>query len=141
MRRFWKMTSEWILVTAILRERLMLLILGGVATLYLFLSFFEVSVWQCPWRELTGLRCLGCGLTSGCKALLAGRLGEAVAWNWLTPFVVIGFVAAAVVLAVPPQIRTQMLAVIEFCERKYRFVLLLIVLLILQTTARSLGWA
>lgn len=133
------MTSDWILVSALLRERLVLYLLGGLGVLYLVLSLFEFSIWQCPWRELTGRRCLGCGLTTGCKAILRGQFWEGVAWNWLSPFVLLGLLVMGVILAVPPALRSRILAVIESWERKYRFVLIGVLLLTVQAIVRVLG--
>ncbi len=65
-------------------------ILGGVVMLFLInpaqSSFFP----PCPFHELTGLDCPGCGSTRGLHALLHGRLLSAMDYN---PLLLPGLVA------------------------------------------------
>ena len=49
----------------------------------------------CGFRRLTGYSCPFCGLTRGLAALAAGRWGDAVSFNALTPL------AAALLVAAP----------------------------------------
>lgn len=139
MRSLWEKTARWTFITMLLRERRLLQILGGLGALYLLLSLFEVSIWSCPWREYTGWHCPGCGLTTGCKAILRGHLMEGVSWNWLAPFALLGFLLMGIVLAVPPPLRVRLLAFVESVESRFRLVLIASLLLVIQTIARILG--
>ena len=37
---------------------------------------------RCPFRQLTGLSCPGCGVTAMCLSILRGQFAEAPAYNW-----------------------------------------------------------
>ena len=51
----------------------------------------------CPFHELTGLWCPGCGLTRATHALLRGNVGAALGYNLLFPFflgaIIVGWLA------------------------------------------------
>lgn len=141
MKWLWNNSRRWVVVTPFLREKALGIALASVAFLYLAVSFFEIPLWRCLWRDWTGTRCPGCGLTTGCKAFLRGHFVEGVSWNWLTPVVLLGVVAAPVFLAIPPQAKEVILGKIEAIERRSRFVLILILVALLQILARMLGWA
>ena len=129
------------MVSALLRERAVLIALAVFSFVYLALSLFEIPIWHCVWRIVTGWRCPGCGLTTGCKAILRGHLAEGVAWNWFSPFVLLGLVFMPVVLAFPKPLREKVLVGIEVFEKKTRLVLIFFLLLVAQTVARLAGWA
>ena len=41
------------------------------------------GIWiRCPFRQITGLRCPGCGVTAMCLSILRGQFSEAPAYNW-----------------------------------------------------------
>ena len=41
------------------------------------------GIWiRCPFRQITGLRCPGCGITAMCLSILRGNFAEAPAYNW-----------------------------------------------------------
>lgn len=140
MRWLWEKSRRWVVVTPFLRERALGIALATFAFLYLAVSLFEVPLWRCLWRDWMGTRCPGCGLTTGCKAILRGSFLEGVTWNWFAPVVLLGVAAAPVFLAVPARHKEWLLDRIEQVERRSRFVLLLIVLALLQVVARILGW-
>jgi hypothetical protein len=141
MRWLWQKSRDWTPLSFLLRERLALVILLVVAGLYLALSLFEVALWQCPWRELTGRRCLGCGLTTGCKAFLRGNFGSGMAWNWLTPFVMAALIFLPLYLALPGKAKESLLNRVEKLEREWRLVLWLGLFLFFFVVARVSGWA
>ena len=141
MKWLWQKSKGWLIVTPILREKAIGYTLAGFAGVYLFFSFFEISIWRCVWNDLTGLRCPGCGLTTGCKAILRGDFREGVTWNWLAPLVVVGLIVIPVVLALPKSVRERALVGIEVLERKSRFALLFILGTLAQVIARIMGWA
>jgi hypothetical protein len=56
---------------------------GPVAAL---VSYFEVPLWGCTFRWLTGWPCFSCGLTRATLSLAAGRPWEALGYNPLGVF-------------------------------------------------------
>ena len=141
MRWLWNKSQSWLIVTPILREKAIGLILASFAGIYLLFSFFEIPLWFCAWRSLTGWRCPGCGLTTGCKAFLRGHFVEGVTWNWLVPVVLLGLLVIPVMLALPRSLHQRLLARIEVLERRSRFAVLLLFVAIAQVMARLMGWA
>lgn len=141
MKWLWQQSGRWTLLTFLLREKAVLWCLLGFASIYLAFSFFEVPIWRCVWRELTGWRCPGCGLTTGCKALLRGDFAEAMAWNWFTPAVVLALLATPVILALPKTVGEKLLHRLEKFESRSRLVLFGVLLVLLQIFFRLQGWA
>lgn len=141
MRWLWRHSARWTLVSALLRERAVVITLFLFSVVYLFLSLFEVPLWRCAWKIVTGWRCLGCGLTTGCKAFLRGRFAEGVEWNWFVPVVLLGLVMVPVILAFPKALRERVIDRLEVFEQRTRLTLILVVFGVVQTVARLGGWA
>lgn len=141
MRWLWRQSAQWTLVSALLRERVVMGVLLTFSIVYLFFSLFEITIWRCVWTMLTGWRCPGCGLTRGCQAFLKGEFAEGMALNWFTPFVLLGLLFVPVVLAFPKKLRERLLVKLELWERRGRVVLLFLLLVLVQTFARLGGWA
>lgn len=115
-----------------------LLVLAG---LQLGFSYAGLRFWRCPWREYLGWRCPGCGLTSGCRAIMSGNLEEGIARNWLSPLVVIALLVLAVSFAIPGRARQKLVQRIKAFEGATRIGLFVIALLLLQTLLRLFGKA
>ena len=49
---------------------------------------------RCPFHQITGLWCPGCGLTRGIYQLLHGHVAAALGYNLFTPVVVVAIAAA-----------------------------------------------
>lgn len=65
-----------------------LLLAGGVTLIRLLVgAFLPLPLGSCASQRLLGVDCPLCGLTRGMVALLSGDLGQALAWNPLTPAV------------------------------------------------------
>ena len=61
-------------------------LLAAAATAGLLLLFRAgVSVYRCPFRELTGFSCPGCGNTHAVSALLRLRFKESLSYNYAYP--------------------------------------------------------
>ncbi|MGJ8723094.1 MAG: DUF2752 domain-containing protein [Roseibacillus sp.] len=141
MKWLWRQSARWTLISALLRERAVVFSLVIFSLVYLAFSLFEIPIWRCLWRMVTGWRCPGCGLTTGCKAFLRGQFAEGLAWNWFAPFVLLGLVLVPVVLALPREFRERVLLKMEAFERRTRLALMFVLLLVVQTFARLGGWA
>ena len=141
MKWLWLQSARWTLLSALLRERAVVYWLLGFTFVYLLFSFFEISIWRCAWRMVTGLRCPGCGLTTGCKAFLRGDFAEGFAWNWFTPAVMLGLLIFPVVIALPKAVRGRFIDRLELFESRFRIVVLFLLAVVIQTIARFQGWA
>lgn len=141
MRWLWRQSAKWTILSALLREKAVVIALFLFASVYLLFSFFEIPLWRCAWREVTGWRCPGCGLTTGCKAFLRGNFSEGFAANWFTPAVLLGLILVPAILALPSSKKEQALKKLAAFEGRIRIVLLVVLFLIVQTIARLGGWA
>ncbi len=141
MKAFWSHTKKWRVITPFLKEKPLGWIVSLFAAGYLALSFSGISIWRCFWREFTGWRCPGCGLTTGCKAFLRGDFREGVAQNWFVPVVLCGMMMIPLFLALPVKVRARGLRLIECVEARSRVALTLAVLAMCQIVARLGGWA
>ena len=74
----------------------------GLAVLYHYppseYSFYP----RCPFNQVTGLHCPGCGLTRGTYQLLHGHVGAALSYNIFTPVAI-----AAIVIVWLSWVRTS----------------------------------
>ena len=69
--------------TAIDRRRLRTAVLAALAGLCYYIETQNLGfTLQCPFHQLTGLFCPGCGITTACIALLRGDWAGAAAANW-----------------------------------------------------------
>ena len=141
MKWLWQQSARWTLVSALIREKIVLYALLGFSFVYLAFSFFGISIWRCAWEAVTCWRWPGCGLTRGCQAFLKGDFTQGLAWNWLTPAVLLGLLLFPVMLALPKSLQEKFLQKLEWLEKRFRLVLLLLILLVAQTIARWQGWA
>ncbi len=141
MKTLWKASAEWNFLSSALRARGLQVALFSFGFIYLFCSFFEIPLWRCTWKALTGWRCPGCGLTEGCKAFLRGDFSGGLSANWLTPLVLLGFLVLPVLFAIPARYRVGLLERFEVFERRSRLSILFLVFLIVHIGARLVGWA
>ncbi|WP_435894624.1 DUF2752 domain-containing protein [Oceaniferula spumae] len=109
---------------------------GGLG--YLILSLTGLNFYICPVRALTGLKCPGCGLTSGSKALLAGNWHEAIQHHWFTPVFVVFWIAVGIGLIAPPPAREKFLGWVRTSERITRWPAVLGIALIIYTLTRNM---
>jgi len=71
-------------------------ILGALAVLALVpMNVLDQAPSTCPWRNLLGVRCLGCGGTHAMAALLHGDVAAAFEYNALAPAVGVGLALTA----------------------------------------------
>jgi len=85
--------SRYGLPAALVRERHFTWAITGVTAGLLAMNQVGISLWDCPFRSLTGLPCPGCGLTRSCLCLLEGNLGQSLAYHAFGPlFFVVGMV-------------------------------------------------
>jgi hypothetical protein len=68
--------------------------LGGVAAAVFVRSGGSVPLLRCPFHQLTGWWCPGCGLTRGTGRLVTGDIMGAMAHNIFTPLIVLAIAAA-----------------------------------------------
>ena len=111
--------------------------LGG-GLIYFIISLFGYSIMPCPIRELLGLQCPGCGLTSGCKALVRGEWHEALHYNWFSPVFALFWFLVGVGLFLPTQYRTKFIHVVKLTERRTYWPIFLGLSLVIYALTRNI---
>lgn len=77
--------SRYGLPAALVRERHFTWAITGVTAGLLGMNALGLSLWQCPFRRLTGLPCPGCGLTRSCLCLLRGEVAHSLSYHLFGP--------------------------------------------------------
>jgi len=113
------------LLSILLKNRKLGFAMLGGGLIYFIISLFGYSIMPCPIRELSGLQCPGCGLTSGCKALIRGEWGEALHHNWFSPVFAIFWSLVGIGLFLPTPYRSRFIHLVKVTERRARWPILL----------------
>lgn len=111
--------------------------LGGGLT-YFALSLIGIYIFSCPIRNLTGLQCPGCGLTSGSKALIRGDWDVALQSNLFTPIIALFWAAVAIGLVLPQPARGKFLHWAQQSERVTHWPAILGISLLIYTLTRNI---
>jgi len=121
------------------KRRLGWWMLGG-GVIYFLLSLAKIQIFFCPVRKLTDLRCPGCGLTSGSKALVKGDWHAAIQQNWFTPIFALFWLAVGIGLILPEPARGKYLLGVRKSEELTQWPLVLGVTLFIYALTRNIGW-
>jgi hypothetical protein len=105
-------------VAVLMRNPMVVWILFAVVSVHLLLARWSVTLWDCAFRETTGLSCPGCGLTRASLMLFRGQWREAAQIHPFSPF--FGLFGLFLVLsALLPQVPRRRLAeAVERVERR-----------------------
>ena len=138
MRRLERLFEPW--VAPLMRQRRMcqmillsfVLLAGG--------QLLDLRLWFCPFAELTGLPCPGCGLTRATLALGTGDWHASLRYHpFAAFFILVG--CFAVIGAVAPTERVEKLALaVESFERRTRLPVIFLMLLVGFSLLRMLGF-
>lgn len=80
-----RVREKWDRIGAVIILALLLLLPLPVAIWGRLEAMPWLGHYQCPFRQLTGLPCAGCGMTHALWALFQGRVSEALRYNALFP--------------------------------------------------------
>ena len=125
------------LLSILLKNRKLGFAMLGGGLFYFLLSLFGISVMPCPVRTLTGLQCPGCGLTSGCRALVQGDWQAALQHHWFAPIFALFWILVAIGLFLPEPFREKYLNYAKASERHTYWPILLGVSLIIYALTRN----
>ena len=106
------------LLSILLEDRKLGFAMLGGGLIYFIISLFGYSIMPCPIRELLGLQCPGCGLTSGCKALIRGEWVEAFHHNWFSPVFALFWSLVGIGLFLPNPYRTRFIDFVKVTEQR-----------------------
>jgi len=114
LKKFWYRPT----FAAILENRTESLILVGAGLLQIGLHLFGLPGWVCPFKQLFGLPCPGCGLTAAVGQFLHGQFGKSFQTHAFAPIFLGAFVLMALVALLPKRYSAEIAAFIARFESK-----------------------
>jgi hypothetical protein len=129
-------SKRWHLIAALLAQpRLARGLLLGTAV-YGLISWWGLPLLVCPWKNLTGLPCPGCGMTRSTFALLRGHYRQSLESNALTWVVLLMLLIVAIGVTIPARYRMVWVRSIGRWEQRSRWGLWYAIVLIIYTLTR-----
>lgn len=128
--------SRWSVATYLVRERKLgwAMVAGGV--LVAISGMFGVRLFPCPFRQLTGLPCPGCGLTRATVALLRGDIRAMLFFHPLAPVFLAFWAAVVAGLLWPESGRESFVARLDRLERRTKWPLWVGIFLLVYSLTR-----
>ncbi len=102
-------------------------------------SWLGLSLWKCPFAEVTGLPCHGCGMTRAFQAMLRGDWHAVMRLHPFAPFFALVGVICSVVAFLPRGLAERLAGQIEVFERKMKIPALILMVFALFGLLRMLG--
>lgn len=124
---------------SLLQNRSEGLAIVGAAALQLGLHLADLPTWACPIKNIFGIPCPGCGLTTAIGQLARGDWAASFHTHAFAPYFVFAFSVMAVVLLLPERERTLSIAWIEKFEKQTGITAWFLVLLLLYWSVRLAG--
>jgi len=112
---------RWELAAYLVRERALGSAMAGGGIVVAVLAGIGWDVWPCPFRQLTGLPCPGCGMTRACLAMLRGNWAAVWKFNPFGPVFALFWVVVVVGLLLPEPWRGRLVAILGRFERRTRW--------------------
>jgi len=119
-----------------IRNRILSLVVILLPVLFLLLNITGVFVWKCPFHQLTGFDCGGCGMTRGVIAAVKGHCGKAFSLHPFSIPLLCLWLFWTVITFFPPSWRRRILDVIEIFEHKTGLFFIMVILFILFGVVR-----
>lgn len=111
-------------------------IIFGAAVVHASLVMTGLPSWTCPFRELLGIPCPGCGLSRAIAALLHGDWQTSLSFHLFAPFFLLALVLMAWVTLLPSAQRQWLAAHVEVIERRSGIVAIALIGLVVYWLAR-----
>jgi len=122
----------------IIRMRPVALAVAGMGAAQLVASCFNCGL-PCPFHQVSGQPCPGCGLTRSVLALMRGNVGDSIGYHPFGPLLLLGLITAMVTGLLPESSRQRMIRAIARFERLTGCTSLILALLMLTWVLRLGG--
>lgn len=111
---------------------------AGVTAALVGLNAVGVSLWKCPFHEVTGFPCPGCGMTRSCVCLIKGQFRQSLEFHAFGPvFMGIGVVALVGTL-LPAAPRQRFVGFLQKWDRRWKVSWALFLALLIYSLTRCL---
>ena len=124
------------ILAPILAHRQTSAIIFGAAVLHTGLVMTGLPSWSCPFRDLFGIPCPGCGLSRAITALVRGDWQTSFTFHLFAPFFLLALILMAWVTFSPDTQRQWLTSHIEMIERHTGIVAILLIGLVVYWLAR-----
>ena len=111
--------------------------IAGAAIAHLALAGAGFSPWGCALREVTGVPCPGCGLTTAALRLLRGEWADAIGSHAFAPVFLIALALLAVTAGLPERERSRVAIRVAAWERRTGATSLLLLALVIYWALRT----
>ncbi len=125
-------------LSPLFRQRKVALGLWGLGLAQLGLFWLGLPGWSCPFLQLLGIPCPGCGLTRAISLLAHGDLHAALAFHAFAPLFLAGIILSGIFGVIPQKSREPLVDRLEEIERRTGLSVLILVGLVLYWLARLL---
>ncbi len=129
-------SKRWHLIAALLAQPLLARVMLLGTAVYGLIAWWGLPLMVCPWKNLTGLPCPGCGMTRSTFALLQCHYRESLNANALTVAVLLLWMIVAVGVSIPARYRTAWIQSIGRWEHRSRWGLWFVIILVIYTLTR-----
>jgi hypothetical protein len=113
-------------------------VIFGAAVLHAGLTMAGLPSWSCPFLDLFGIPCPGCGLSRAITALIRGDWQTSFTFHLFAPFFLLALVLMAWVTFLPGAQRQWLTSHVEVIERRSGIVAILLIGLVVYWLARFL---
>jgi hypothetical protein len=125
-------------VIPLLRIRAFVIAVFFAGLLQLALFAANLPSWPCPFLQISGIPCPGCGLTRAITLLLKGNLHASLTYHAFAPVFLLGLFLFGTVAVLPEAKRLSAIDYLEVLERRTGITVILLFALILYWLARLL---
>ena len=125
--------------SSILEKRTENMALLGVGVLQVGLHLAGLPGWACPFKQLTGIPCPGCGLTTATGQLFHGNFLASIQTHAFAPIFLVAFMIMALAIILPKIYSENLVTWLSRLESKTGFTAWILTLLMFYWFVRLWG--
>lgn len=125
-------------VASFLNNKAVCAIILGASGLQVGLSQMGLPAWECPFLDVTGCPCPGCGLTRAIMAMGRGDFQGMVEYHAFAPFFVLTFLLMGLIVVLPQGVSQKIIKGVEFYESRWQISVILLISFVLYWLGRLL---
>ncbi len=132
--------GRWELAAHLVRDRRLGLVMVGGGLLYFAIAAIGWNPLPCPFLQLTGKPCPGCGMTRSCFAFLRGDFADVLRLNPFGPVFAVFWAVIGFGVALPQPWRGRFVEILGRFENRTRWAAWVGLALVIYSLTRWLGF-